>query len=326
MKIVIPDDYQDAVRNLECFELIKDFNVKIYNDSSDDTEELARRFAGAECLVLTRERTVITHALIEKLPGLKLISQTGKVAANVDVEACTKNGIAVSEGKGSPVAPAELTWALIMAGMRKLVPAVNDMKNGRWQTNIGDCIEGKRLGIWGFGKIGKKIAGYGKAFGMKVFIWGSENSMNNAVSEGYNAAVSRESFFADSDVLSVHLRLKPTTTGIIKFDDLIKMKSDSLFVNTSRAELIEKDALRRALADGRPGRAAIDVYETEPVYDKNFWALNMDNVICTPHLGYVEKRGYEYYFGQAFQNVVDFFNGKPSNILNPVVLENTSKK
>lgn len=321
IKIVIPDDYQDVVRNLECFSLLKDFNVSIFNDTAEDINELARRFAGADCIVLTRERTKITREIIDKLPGLKLISQTGKVAAHVNVEACTKNGIAISEGKGSPVAPAELTWTLIMAGMRKLVPAINDMKNGRWQTNIGDCLEGKKLGIWGFGKIGKKIAGYGRAFGMNVIVWGSENSRTEAANLGYTAARSRDSFFEESDVVTVQLRLRPETTGIIDFSDLNKMKNNALFVNTSRAELVEPGALERALKNGRPGRAALDVYETEPVYDKNFWALKMDNVLCTPHLGYVENHGYEYYFGQAFQNIVDFFNGNPVNILNPEVLK-----
>jgi len=321
MKISIPDDYQNIIRELNCYKLLKDFDVRVYNDTINDIEELSKRFSESDCIVLTRERTKITKELIERLSNLKLISQTGKIAGNVDVEACTKSNIAIAEGKGSPVAPAELTWTLIMAGMRNLVPAVNEMKNGNWQTNIGDCLEGKTLGIWGFGKIGRKIAGYGKAFGMNVTIWGSNLSRENAVKEGFIAAESKAKFFESSDVLTIHLRLKPATKGLIEIEDLIKMKSDSLFVNTSRAELIKPGALKEALKSGRPGKAALDVFENEPIYDKNFWALKMDNVICTPHLGYVEKRGYEYYFGIAFQNVVDYFGGNPTNILNPEALK-----
>jgi len=320
MKISIPDDYQNIIKELECFKLLSNFEVNIFNDTTNDVEELSKRFSDSDCVVLIRERTRITKELIEKLPKLKLISQTGKVSGNIDVAVCTEKNIAIAEGKGSPVAPAELTWALIMTAMRKLVPAVNKMKNGNWQTNIGDCLEGKTLGIWGFGKIGKRIANYGKAFGTKTLIWGSENSRSEAITSGFSAAESRECFFTNSDVLTIHLRLKPATKHIISFEDLARMKPDSLFVNTSRAELIKPGDLEKALKSGRPGKVALDVFENEPIYDKNYWALKMKNVLCTPHLGYVEKRGYEYYFGMAFQNVVNYFNGNPTNILNPEVL------
>ena len=316
MKIVIPDDYQNFITKLKCYNIIKDFVVVIYNDSVEEEDELVNRFKDADCIVLTRERTRITKELISRLPNLKLISQTGKAANHIDVEACTKNNIAIAEGRGSPIAPAELTWLLIMASMRELIPAVNKFKSGEWQTNIGEKLEGKTLGIWGYGKIGKRIATYGRAFNMNVFIWGSPSAREKAMKEGFAAAESKKQFFENSDVLTLHLRLVDATKEIVKYNDLILMKKDALFVNTSRAELVENSALQRALIKGNPGRAAIDVFENEPIYDTNHWALQMGNVLCTPHLGYVEKNGYEYYFGLAFKNIVDFFNGKPANILN----------
>lgn len=321
MKIVIPDDYQHVVQTLDCFQLLDGFEVQVYHDTVTDLDELARRFADAAALVLTRERTRITETLLARLPRLKLISQTGKVAGHVDVEACSRRGIAIAEGFGSPVAPAELTWTLIMAAMRRLVPAVNGMRAGRWQTNIGDCLEGKTLGIWGYGKIGQRVARYGAAFGMDVLVWGSESSRQQAQADGFTAAASRSDFFRQSDVLTLHLRLNAATKGIVRYEDLAQMQPSALFVNTSRAELVEPGALQRALTEGRPGRAALDVFEQEPIYDPTHWALTMPNVLCTPHLGYVERRGYEYYFGVAFQNVVDFFNGQPQNLRNPEVLE-----
>ncbi|RME98437.1 MAG: D-2-hydroxyacid dehydrogenase family protein [Chloroflexi bacterium] len=320
MKIIIPDDYQHAVQTLECFRLLDGFDVEIYHDTVTDIDELARRFAGADALVLTRERTRITEDLLARLPRLKLISQTGKVAGHVDVAACTRHNVAITEGVGSPVATAELTWALIMAAMRKLVPAVNGMRAGHWQTNIGDRLEGKTLGIWGYGKIGRRVARYGAAFGMDVLVWGSEDSRRQAKADGFEAAPDRHAFFEQSDVLSLHLRLKPATTGLVRYADLTQMKPSALFVNTSRAALVEPGALQRALSEGRPGRAALDVFEQEPVYDTNYWALTMPNVLCTPHLGYVETCSYELYFGAAFRNVISFFSGKPENVLNPEAL------
>ena len=321
MNIVIPDDYQYTIQTLDCFRLLDEFEVQLYHDTVTDLDELARRFAPAEALVLTRERTRITEPLLARLPHLKLISQTGKVAGHVDVAACTQRGIAITEGFGSPIATAELTWALIMAAMRGLVPAVNGMRAGRWQTNMGDGLEGKTLGIWGYGKIGRRVARYGAAFGMDVLVWGSESSRQQAQADGFMATADQASFFADSDVLSLHLRLNAATSGLVRYADLAQMKPSALFVNTSRAGLVEAGALQQALAEGRPGRAALDVYEQEPIYDPNYWALTMPNVLCTPHLGYVERGGYEYYFGVAFQNVVDFFNGQPENVKNPEVLD-----
>lgn len=315
MKIIIPDDYQNIINRLKCFNILKDHEVVIYNDTVTDNDLLFERFKDADCLVLTRERTKLNKELLDKLPKLKLISQTGKVSSHLDVKACIKNRIAVAEGVGSPIAPAELTWTLIMASLRGLVPAVNDFKIGKWQTNIGNSLNGKTLGIWGYGKIGKLVASYGKVFGMKVLIWGSETSREMAIKDGYNNAVSKKHLFAESDVLSLHLRLTDDTKGIVELEDLLLMKNESLFVNISRAELVEREAIHKALLKGRPGFAAIDVYETEPIYDSNHWALKMDNVLCTPHLGYVEMNGYELYFGKAFENIVDFFEGKPNNIL-----------
>jgi D-3-phosphoglycerate dehydrogenase len=300
--------------------LLDGFEVQVYHDTVTDLDELARRFAEADALVLTRERTRLTEPLLARLPDLKLISQTGKVAGHVDVEACTRRGIAIAEGFGSPVAPAELTWALIMAAMRGLVPAVNGMRAGRWQTNIGDCLEGKTLGIWGYGKIGRRVARYGAAFGMEVLVWGSEPSRRQAQADGFTAAASQADFFRQSDVLTLHLRLNPATTGLVRYEDLAQMQPSALWVNTSRAELVEAGALQRALAEGRPGRAALDVFEPEPIFDPGYWALTIPNVLCSPHLGYVERRSYEYYFGVAFQNVIDFFNGTPKNVLNPAAL------
>jgi D-3-phosphoglycerate dehydrogenase len=319
VKVVIPDDYQHAVQGLDCFSRLRDFEVEVYHDSAASLDTLVARFVSADALVLTRERTCIDDALLARLPRLKLISQTGKVAAHIDVAACHRRGIAIAEGTGSPVAPAELSWTLIMAAMRGLVPAVNAMQQGRWQVNIGDCLAGKTLGIWGFGKIGRRLARYALAFDMEVQVWGREDSRRAAAEMGLGVAASKAEFFAACDVLSLHLRLNADTRGLVQYEDLIRMKTDALFVNTSRAELVEPGALQQALQFGRPGRAALDVYEQEPVIDAEYWALKMDNVLCSPHLGYVERAGYELYFDAAFSNVVQFFAGRPANILNPQV-------
>ncbi|ANG63168.1 3-phosphoglycerate dehydrogenase [Marinobacterium aestuarii] len=317
MKVVIPDDYQRVVRGLDCFSRLRDFEVEVYHDSVASMDTLVERFASADALVLTRERSCIDDALLARLPQLKLISQTGKVAAHIDVAACHRRGVVITEGTGSPVAPAELSWALIMAAMRGLVPAVNGMQQGRWQVNIGDCLAGKTLGIWGFGKIGRRLARYAEAFDMKVLVWGRDDSRRAAAHMGLGVAASKDDFFARSDVLSLHVRLNADTRGLVHYEDLIRMKANALFVNTSRAELVQPGALQRALQFGRPGRAALDVYEQEPVIDADYWALKMDNVLCSPHLGYVEREGYELYFGQAFENLVAFFDGRPVNVLAP---------
>jgi len=282
--------------------------------------------------VLIRERTHITRSLIEKLPRLRMISQTGKVGSHIDMAACTERGIAVAEGAGSPVAPAELTWALIMAAMRRVPQYVSHLKHGAWQQSglksasmpanfgLGNVLRGKTLGIWGYGKIGQLIAGYGKAFGMRVLLWGSEASRQRATKDGLNVAESRESFFEQSDVLSLHLRLNDETRGIVTSQDLNRMKPTALLVNTSRAELIEPDALIAGLNRGRPGMAAIDVFESEPILQGHA-LLRLENCVCTPHIGYVEQDSYELYFGTAFDNVVNYIKGTPTNIVNPGALQ-----
>jgi D-3-phosphoglycerate dehydrogenase len=320
MNIVIPDDYQQAVKHLDCFNLLREHRVTIYNDSTGSLDELAYRFKDAEALVLIRERTHISEELLAKLPNLKLISQTGKISNHLDLDACTRHKVAVAEGVGSPIAPAELTWSLIMNASRKIPQAIKGMQQGLWQTNIGRALNGQVLGIWGYGKIGKKVATYAKAFDMKVMVWGSESSRNNALKDGLLVAESKETFFANVDILSLHLRLTESTIHIVTATDLALMKPDSIFVNTARAELLEKDALLKALKEGRPGFAALDVFDEEPVLDKNFPFFYMPNVVCTPHLGYVEQNGYELYFSKAFENVVTFANGNPMNIANPEVL------
>lgn len=321
MKIAILDDYQDAVRKLSCFDLLQGQEVIILNEAENDPDALAEKIKDIEALVLIRERTAITDDLLSRLPNLKLISQTGKISNHLDLNACTEHKVAVAEGVGSPIAPAELTWALLMNVLRQIPKAIEGMKKGEWQVNIGESVSGKIIGIWGYGKIGKIIAGYAKVFGAKVLVWGSEQSRSNAVNDGFEAAESKAGFFETADVISLHLRLNKETTGILKEADLNLMKTSAVLINTSRAELIEKGSLIKALKAGRPGFAGIDVYESEPVYDTAFELLNMPNVVCTPHLGYVEKNSYELYFDKAFENIVNYVNGKPTNIANPEVLE-----
>jgi D-3-phosphoglycerate dehydrogenase len=293
---------------------------------------LAVRLRDADAIVLIRERTHISRQLIEKLPRLKLVSQTGKVGKHIDVDACTERGIAVVEGVGSPVAPAELTWALVMAAMRRLPQYISHLKHGAWQQSglkssampanfgLGSVLRGKTLGIWGYGKIGQLIAGYGRAFGMQVMVWGSEASRDRARTDGLLAAESREAFFEQADVLTLHLRLNEQTSGIVTLEDLSRMKPTSLLVNTSRAELVQPDALVAALNRGRPGMAAIDVFESEPILQGHA-LLRLENCICTPHIGYVEQGSYELYFGAAFDNVVNFIRGTPTNLVNPQALQ-----
>jgi D-3-phosphoglycerate dehydrogenase len=324
MKIAILDDYQNATPQLECFDLLRGHEVKVFNNSTRGLGQLAIRLAPFDALVLIRERTSLNRALLEKLPNLKLISQTGKLAGHVDVPAATELGIAIAEGVGSPTAPAELTWALIMAAARKIVPYAVNLKDGLWQTasinpqlnGLGVVLKGRTLGIWGYGKIGQMIAGYGRAFGMKVVVWGSQSSRDKAVAEGCAAAESREAFFEQSDVLSLHLRLNADTRGVVTADDLARMKPSALFVNTSRAELVQPDALEQALRQGRPGQAALDVFTSEPLAADSP-LLRMPTVLATPHLGYVEKDSYELYFHHAFQNIVDFAAGTCDKINNP---------
>ena len=332
MNIVILDDYQDAVRKLECASKLDAYPAKVYTNTVRGIGQLSVRLKDADVIVLIRERTHLPRQLIEKLPKLKLIAQTGKVGEHIDVTACTERGIAVAEGVGSPTAAAELTWALIMTAMRRIPQYVANLKHGAWQqsglktssmpTNfgIGSVLKGKTLGIWSYGKIGKLIAGYGRAFGMRVLVWGRDASREQAQADGFEVAASRAEFFEQSDVLTLHLRLNEATRGIVTLDDLSQMKPTALIVNTSRAELIQPDALVAALNRGRPGLAAVDVFESEPILQGHA-LLRLENCICTPHIGYVEQDSYELYFGAAFDNIVNFIKGTPTNIVNPGALQ-----
>lgn len=327
MKIAILDDFQDAVRHLECMNLLDGHEVKVFTNSARGAGQLAIRLAPFDALVLIRERTALPRLLLSKLPRLRLISQTGKASGHIDVSAASAQGIAIAEGIGSPVAPAELTWTLIMAASRKIVPYANNLKDGLWQTasinpalnGLGTVLRGRTLAIWGYGKIGQMIAGYGKAFGMRVLVWGGENSRAAAARDGVEAAASREAFFERADVLSLHLRLADGTRGIVTAEDLARMKPSALFVNTSRAELVSEGALEASLHAGRPGAAALDVFASEPLAPDSP-LLRIPTVLATPHLGYVEKDSYEMYFRSAFENVVNFANGNPTGLLNPEVL------
>jgi D-3-phosphoglycerate dehydrogenase len=328
MKIAILDDYQDAVRGLDCFQLLDGHEVKVFSNTARGLGQLAIRLAPFDALVLIRERSSINRALLSKLPNLKLISQTGKVSGHIDVPAATELGIAIAEGIGSPTAPAELTWALIMAAQRKIVPYAQHLQEGLWQTSsieparntLGTVLKGRTLAIWGYGKIGQLIAGYGRAFGMTILVWGSEASRAAAVAAGDTAAASREAFFEQADVLSLHLRLSDKTRGLVTNDDLARMKPTSLFVNTSRAELVAEGALEAALPQGRPGAVALDVFTDEPLPPGSPLLL-LPNVLATPHLGYVERDSYELYFRYALQNIVDFTQGQCTRLLNPEVLQ-----
>ena len=332
MNIVILDDYQDVVRKLDCATKLDAFPAKVYTNTVKGIGQLSVRLKDADVIVLIRERTPLSRQLLEKLPRLKLISQTGHAGSHIDLAACTERGIAVAQGTGSPHAPAELTWALVMAAVKRLPQYIGNLKHGAWQQSglkaasmpvnfsLGTVLRGKTLGIWGYGKIGQLVALYGKAFGMQVLVWGSEESRARAAQDGFVPAATRQAFFEECDVLSLHLRLNDATRGIVKLEDLSRMKQTALIVNTSRAELIEQDALISALNRGRPGLAAVDVFEVEPILQGHA-LLRLENCICTPHIGYVEKDNYEHYFGAAFDNVVNFIKGTPTNIVNPGALQ-----
>jgi D-3-phosphoglycerate dehydrogenase len=331
VNIIILDDYQDAVRKLRCARRLEHLNAKVFTNTVKGIGQLAVRLRDAEVLVLIRERTQFPRQLLEKLPKLKLISQTGRIGSHIDLETCTRLGIAVAEGVGSPVAPAELTWALIMSAMRRLPQYIGNLKHGAWQQSglkaasmpanfgLGLLLKGKTLGLWGYGKIGQLVAGYGRAFGMQVLVWGSEASRERARADGHQAADSREAFFEACDVLSLHLRLVDATRGIVTTDDLARMKPTALLVNTSRAELVEEGALVSALNRGKPGMAAVDVFESEPIL-QGHPLLRLENAVCTPHIGYVEQDSYELYFSAAFDNVINFINGTPTQLVNPEAL------
>jgi D-3-phosphoglycerate dehydrogenase len=323
MKISILDDYFDTLRTLDCFAKLKGHDVTIHNDHVQDVDALAERLKDAEVLVLIRERTQIRGPLLERLPNLKLISQRS-VYPHIDIAACTRLGIIVSSSQhaGTPsYAAAELTWGLVQAAMRQIPQQMAALKSGNWQIGVGHTLRGKTLGIYGYGRIGSVVAGYGRAFGMNVLVWAREKALAQARADGYATAASKQEFFAASDVLSLHMRLVDATRGIVTADDLARMKPTALLVNTSRAPLIAPGALVDALRKGRPGMAAVDVYETEPLRDVNDSLLTMDNVVSTPHIGYVTRDEYELQFTDIFDQIVDYAAGKPSNVVNPDVLK-----
>lgn len=318
MKIAVIDDYQNAFRTLKSYPKLSDHEVVVFTDTETDIGKLADRLKDAEAVVLTQQRSSFPRALIERLPKLKLIGQTGRAATHVDLDACTEKGIVVSAGgTGNSNATAELTWGLILSALRNLPFEVKRLKEGHWQSTLGIGVNGKTLGIYAYGKIGSIVAGAGKAFGARVVCWGREGSTGRAKAAGFEVAESREDFFARADILSLHLPLNKDTQAIVTRDDLGRMKPTALIVNPSRAGLIAPGALVEALKAGRPGMAAVDVYEKEPVIGADHPLLNMNNVTCTPHLGYVTREGYEEYYAVVVDDILAFAAGKPQNVLNP---------
>ena len=319
MKISVLDDYHDTVRTLACFKKLGGHDVTIWNDHLQDTDALAERLKDTEALVLIRERTRIRAPLLAKLPKLKLISQRS-VYPHIDIDACTHHGVIVSSNQhaGTPsYATAELTWGLILGSFRQIPQQMASLKAGTWQIGVGSTLRNKTLGIFGYGRIGAAVASYGRAFGMNVVIWARPNSLVRAKAEGYLVAPSKLAFFERCDVLSLHMRLVEATRGIVTADDLRHMKPTALIVNTSRAQLIERGALIEALRAGRPGFAAVDVYEEEPLRDTAHPLLNMPNVICTPHLGYVTRDEYEIQFTDIFDQITAYAASRPINVVNP---------
>jgi D-3-phosphoglycerate dehydrogenase / 2-oxoglutarate reductase len=322
MKISILDDYQNAVRTLKCVPKLAGHDVTVWNDHTKDTDTLAQRLKDTEALVLIRERTPIRAPLIERLPKLRLISQSS-VYPHIDVDACTKRGIVLCSDlhPGEPsYATAELAWGLIIAALRRIPQEVTALKSGRWQSSIGTALRGSTLGILGYGRIGAVMARYAKAFDMRVLAWGQQRSAERARGDGHEFAESKEALLERSDVLTLHVRLIPATRGLVTAADLARMKPTALLVNTSRAGLIEPGALAAALKAGRPGLAAVDVYEEEPLLNAAHPLLNLDNVVCTPHLGYVERGGYERIFSVVFDQILAYAAGKPINVINPDAL------
>jgi D-3-phosphoglycerate dehydrogenase len=319
VRVSILDDYFDTLRTLDCFAKLADHDVTVWNDHTQDVDELVDRLHDTEALVLIRERTEIRAALLERLPHLRLISQRS-VFPHIDVDACTRLGIVVAsdlhQGSAS-YATAELTWGLVIAAMRRIPQQVASMKAGHWQESVGHSLLFKNLGIYGYGRIGKVVADYGRAFGMNVVFWASETSRSRAAADGVAVAASREAFFEQCDVLSLHMRLVDATRGIVTAADLARMKPTALLVNTSRAGLIEPGALVEAMRRGRPGMAAVDVYENEPLVDRYNPLLEMDNVICTPHIGYVSRDEWEIQFSDVFDQINAFAAGSPINVVNP---------
>ena len=326
MKISILDDYHDTLRTLDCFKKLAGHEVEIWNDHVQDVDALAGRLKDAEALVLIRERTAIRAPLLQRLHKLRLISQRS-VYPHIDIDACTQLGIVVSSSQhpGTPsYAAAELTWGLVLAAMRQIPQQVAALKAGKWQNGVGSGLRGRTLGVYGYGRIGSVVAGYGNAFGMNVWVWARADSLKQARSDGYTVAPSKEAFFSQCDVLSLHMRLVEATRGVVTGRDLGRMKPTALLVNTSRAGLIEPGALIAALKAGRPGMAAVDVYENEPVLDAQYPLLAMDNVVCTPHIGYVTREEYEIQFADIFDQIVAYAAGTPINVVNPKVLESAN--
>jgi D-3-phosphoglycerate dehydrogenase len=322
MKVSILDDYHDTVRTLSCFSKLARHDVKIWNDHVQDVDALAERLGDTEVLVLIRERTAIRAPLLERLPKLRLISQRS-VYPHIDVDACTHLGVIVSSDQhaGTPsYATAELAWGLVLAAMRQIPQQMFSLKAGRWQIGVHSSVRGKRLGIYGYGRIGAVVAGYGKAFGMTVSVWARDASLARARADGYEPAASKEEFFAQCDVISLHMRLVDATRGIVTAADLARMKPTALIVNTSRAPLIAPGALVDALRAGRPGFAAVDVYEQEPMRDTDHPLLKMEQVVCTPHIGYVSREEYEVQFSDIFDQITAYAMGVPINVVNPAVL------
>jgi D-3-phosphoglycerate dehydrogenase len=323
MKISILDDYFDTLRGLPCFEKLNSHDVTIWNDHLQESGPLAERLRDAEALVLIRERTKIAAPLLERLPNLRLISQRS-VYPHIDVDACTRLGVIVSSNLHSDApsyAAAELTWGLILAAARQIPQQMSALKAGIWQIGVGDTLRGKTLGIYGYGRIGRAVAGYGRAFGMNVLVWAREAGRAQAQADGYATADSKAEFFETCDVISLHIRLLEATRGIVTAGDLARMKPTALLVNTSRAPLIEPNALVAALRAGRPGMAAVDVFEDEPLRDPAHPLLNMDNVVCTPHIGYVTRDEYEIQFADIFDQILAYAAGKPINVINPDALK-----
>jgi D-3-phosphoglycerate dehydrogenase len=323
MRISILDDFHDTLRTLPCFQKLRGHQVTVWNDRAPDVEALAERLRDTEILVLIRERTKIGAALLERLDKLKLISQRS-VYPHIDIDACTRRGVIVSSSQhpGTPsYAAAELTWGLVLAAARQIPQQMAALQAGRWQIGVGNTLRGKTLGIYGYGRIGSVVAGYGSAFGMNVLVWAREASRARAAADGHVVALSKEAFFEACDVLSLHMRLVESTRGIVTAADLARMKPTSMLVNTSRAPLLEPGALVAALRAGRPGTAAVDVYEDEPVVDTQHPLLTMDNVVCTPHIGYVTREEYEIQFAEIFDQITAYCAGAPINVVNPKVLE-----
>ena len=321
MKVAILDDWFDTLRTLPSFEKLDGHTVTVYTDHVQDTDLLAERLSGFDALVLIRERTEIRAALLERLPNLRLISQRS-VYPHIDIDACTRLGVMVCSNlhAGTPsYATAELTWGLVLAAMRQIPQQVASLKAGGWQAGVGSSLRGKTLGIYGYGRIGKIVAGYGIAFGMNVLVWARPDSLSRARANDLTTAESKEGFFEICDVLCLHMRLVSATRGIVTRDDLQRMKPTALLVNTSRAGLIEPGALVEALRAGRPGMAAIDVFEHEPVRNPSHPLLTMDNVVCTPHIGYVTREEWELQFSDIFDQINAYEAGSPINVVNPEV-------